>query len=389
MGRERFIFLQHAPRIIAPHEVHLGLGGGAVGIAHAATLAAAILEDALSEGAGEKPEVAELNLLEEIISSAGAHLQVRETRSAEVAGTPSLPVYTVTLGNPSPLVPALGVFGGVHGLERIGTQVVLAFLQGLVSRLSWDATLHLQLERMRLVFMPLINPGGLVRGTRANPRGVDLMRNAPVEASDPVPLLVGGQRLSAGLPWYRGCAGAPMEPESQALCDTVQAELSSRAFSIALDCHSGFGQRDRLWFPFAGRRAPFTHAAQMHALHAIFEHSHAHHPYIVEPQSRQYLAHGDLWDYLSLGAPTGHVLLPLTLEMGSWLWVKKNPRQFFSLQGMFNPLISHRESRVLRRHLPLLDFLLRAALAAEHWLPHDDNVVERHRQAALRRWYFA
>jgi hypothetical protein len=178
-----------------------------------------------------------------------------------------------------------------------------------------------------------------------------------------------------------------MEPESQALCDTVQAELASRAFSIALDCHSGFGQRDRLWFPFAGRRAPFTHAAQMHALHEIFERNNAHHAYVVEPQSHQYLAHGDLWDYLSLAAPPDHVLLPLTLEMGSWLWVKKNPRQIFSMHGIFNPLISHRESRVLRRHLPLLDFLVRAALAAEQWLPQDEAEVARHRQAALQRWY--
>ena len=47
--------------------------------------------------------------------------------------------------------------------------------------------------------------------------------------------------------------------------------------------------------------------------------------------------------------------LPLTLEMGSWLWVKKNPRQLFSRHGIFNPLIEHRQQRVLRRHLALLD----------------------------------
>jgi hypothetical protein len=351
-------------------------------------MAAAILEGALSD-APQEQDVAELSLLREILSSAREHIEVREARSAEVAGTPALPVYTITLGNPSPKVPALGVFGGVHGLERIGTRVVLAFLQGLVSRLSWDSTLHLQLERLRLVFMPLVNPGGLVRGTRANPRGVDLMRNAPVDASEPTPFLVGGHRLGSGLPWYRGRAGEPMQSESQALCDTVQAELTPRSFSIALDCHSGFGQRDRLWFPFAGRRAPFTHAAQMHALHEIFERNNAHHDYVVEPQNRQYMAHGDLWDYLSLAAPPGHVFLPLTLEMGSWLWVKKNPRQLFSLHGVFNPLIAHRESRVLRRHLPLLDFLMRATMAAEQWLPHDAAAVASHHRAALQRWYLA
>ena len=80
------------------------------------------------------------------------------------------------------------------------------------------------------------------------------------------------------------------------------------------------------------------------------------------------------------------VFLPLTLEMGSWLWVKKNPRQLFSRLGMFNPVIAHREQRVLRRHLPLLDFLLRAALSHARWLPGEAE-RDGHRRQALARWY--
>jgi hypothetical protein len=298
-----------------------------------------------------------------------------------------LPVHAITLGNADPALPAAGFFGGVHGLERIGARVVIAFLDHLVARLDWDATLHDALARVRLLFMPLVNPGGMARGTRANPRGVDLMRNAPVEARDPVPLLVGGQRLSAGLPWYRGAPGAPMEPESTALCGAVERELLGRPLAIALDCHSGFGLRDRIWFPFAHRRAPMDALPELHALHAIFSASHARHPYVFEPQSRQYLAHGDLWDHLALrGAQGPGVFLPLTLEMGSWLWVKKNPRQLFSRHGIFNPLIAHREERVLRRHLPLLDFLLRAALSHARWLPAPQQ-HQAHRAAALARWY--
>ena len=48
------------------------------------------------------------------------------------------------------------------------------------------------------------------------------MRNAPVESNGPVPWLVGGQRRSRELPWYRGAAGAPMEVESRALCRVVE-----------------------------------------------------------------------------------------------------------------------------------------------------------------------
>ncbi len=189
------------------------------------------------------------------------------------------------------------------------------------------------------------------------------MRNAPVDAAHRVPFLIGGQRLSAGLPWYRGPAGAPMQAEAQALCALVEQELLGRRFSLAVDCHSGFGVQDRIWFPFAHTARPIEHLPEMHALCAILDQTLAHHRYVFEPQSRQYLAHGDLWDHLyrRACADPGRVFLPLTLEMGSWLWIKKNPRQLFSRHGIFNPLIGHRQQRVLRRHLGWLDFVTRAA----------------------------
>lgn len=334
----------------------------------------------------EPAPLPELEELERIVALGRGHLRCEVACEVHHQGR-ALPVYAITLGNPDADVPAAGYFGGVHGLERIGTRVVLAFLHNLVMRLAWDTTLRATLERVRLLFMPIVNPAGMARGTRANPAGVDLMRNSPVDCRDAVPPLVGGQRLSAGLPWYRGALGAAMEPESTALCAWVERELHGRPFAIALDCHSGFGMRDRLWFPFAHRRAPFDQLAELHALHAIFDQSHAHHPYVFEPQSRQYLTHGDLWDHLVLRAKERPgVFLPLTLEMGSWLWVKKNPRQLFSRHGIFNPLIAHREQRVLRRHLPLLDFVLRAAAGQALWLPGAAQ-REAHRELGLARWY--
>lgn len=329
----------------------------------------------------------ELRALEEIIAAGGDLLDITTYTGASADGSDALPVHAIALGTTRQDAPAAGFFGGVHGLERIGTQVLLSFLRSIVARLSWDETLHRQLESMRLVFMPLVNPGGMERGTRANPAGVDLMRNSPVDAADPVPFLLGGQRISAGLPWYRGRPGDAMQPESRALCDVVERELLSRPFAIALDCHSGFGMLDRLWFPFAGRRAPFPGLAALHAMHDIFESAHNHHVYVVEPQSRQYLTHGDLWDHLVLRAQGEHVFLPLTLEMGSWSWVRKNPRQFFSRHGLFNPLVGHREQRVLRRHWPLLDFVMRAAMSWNRWLPRSGEALDKHRQLALARWY--
>ena len=330
------------------------------------------------------PELAELQRL---IHEGGSALDTRVVCEVAVGGH-RFPVHAIALGNASPEVPAAGFFGGVHGLERIGAEVVIAYLRSLVKRLQWDSLLHRQLEGMRLVFMPLINPGGLWQGTRANPQGVDLMRNAPVSSAERVPFLLGGQRLSAGLPWYRGPKDAPMETESTALCRVVEEELLARPFSVALDCHSGFGVHDRIWFPYAHTARPIAHLPEMFALKEIFDATHTHHRYVFEPQSRQYLAHGDLWDYLYLRAVAepGRVFLPLTLEMGSWLWVKKNPRQIFSRHGIFNPLIEHRQQRVLRRHVGMLDFLSRAAASHERWLPRE-AARQQLEQQALVRWY--
>ncbi len=328
-----------------------------------------------------------LDELAKIIDTGGADLQSRTLCEVECLGQ-RMPVQAVFLGNPDPSLPAVGFFGGFHGLERIGAEVVLAYLRNLTSRLKWDHTLHQQLASVRLVFVPLVNPGGIRLGTRANPNGVDLMRNAPVDSQERVPWLIGGQRHSPQIPWFRGEAGQPMEVENRAICDLLQAEFLPRRFSLSVDCHSGFGVSDRIWFPYAHTRVPIEHLAEMHALKELLQDTLCNYRYIFEPQSRQYLAHGDLWDYLYLQSvgQGDHVFMPMTLEMGSWTWVKKNPRQFFSLVGMFNPLIEHRQQRVLRRHLPLLEFFVRAAISAERWLPRG---AERlfHRQQAMSSWY--
>lgn len=329
----------------------------------------------------------ELLELERLIEQTRGRLEV--TVACEVdAGARRFPVYALAFGTADPQAPAVGFFGGVHGLERIGTRVLLLFLHSLIARLPWDGALQGLLERVRLAFMPLVNPGGMWALKRANPRGVDLMRNAPLDARARALFMVGGQRLSPRLPWYRGAADAQMEAESLALCRFVERELLARPFSIALDCHSGFGLADRIWFPFAGSRGPIDHLAEVHALASLFHDAYPAHNYVVEPQSRQYIAHGDLWDHLYLRSLDAgrRIFLPLTLEMGSWLWVRKRPTQLLSREGAFNPMPVHRQQRVLRRHLIWLEFLMRAAAGCRHWLPTGAE-RERHRGAARARWY--
>jgi len=329
----------------------------------------------------------ELDELQGLIGRAGRALRSEVVHEVDWHGR-RLPVYCLELGARGGDVPVVGFFGGIHGVERIGTQVLLAWLHTLVERLRWDEELERLLKRIRLVFMPLINPGGMMAETRANPAGVDLMRNAPVDADQRVPLLLGGHRLSPVLPWYRGRAGAPMQPEAAAMCRVVEQRLLSQSFSLALDCHSGFGMRDQIWFPYARTQKPIDCLAELYALRNLFRATHPHHNiYVIEPQARHYTTHGDLWDYLydrSRELP-GRLFLPLTLEMGSWLWLKKNPRQMLRLPGIFNPILPHRLQRTLRRHLTLFEFLLRAAISHRRWLPQGEQAQLMH-QAAIDYW---
>jgi hypothetical protein len=330
----------------------------------------------------------ELETLRTLIRRAGDKVRSEVVCEVALRGE-QLPVYCVEMGSTSPDVPAVGFFGGIHGVERIGSQVLLAFMHGLIERLHWDESLHALLERLRLVFMPLVNPGGMQLRTRSNPAGVDLMRNAPVDGDHEVSWLLGGQRLTRLLPWYRGRRGAPMEPEARALCRVVEERLLPHRFSLSLDCHSGFGAKDRIWFPYARTRQPIDCLPEIYALRTIFRNTHPHHGiYTIEPQARQYTTHGDLWDYLyDRGRASGAgTFIPLTLEMGSWLWVKKSPVQLFSMLGIFNPLVPHRHHRILRTHLTLFDFLLRAALSYRRWCPQAET-RQALLESALAYWY--
>jgi hypothetical protein len=72
--------------------------------------------------------------------------------------------------------------------------------------------------------------------------------------------------------------------------------------------------------------------------------------------------------------------------MGSWLWARKNLPQLLRRDGLFNPSLGHRHRRVLRRHLPWLDFLLRAADSSSQWLP-TGRVRAAQARSAYARWY--
>ena len=327
----------------------------------------------------------ELVKLEHLIELGANHL-----RHQILAHVPykksSYPVYSISMGSQSRNAPVIAFIGGIHGVERIGTQVILALFESLIRRLKWDQSLHQELSQVKLLFLPLMNPVGMINNSRANGNGVDLMRNAPVDAVGTVPWLVGGQRISNILPWYRGKKGRAMQEESRVLVEHINQELLTAPFSIALDCHSGFGFDNQIWFPYAKSKQPIPHLAEIFKLRKMLTETYPHQDYVFEPQARNYMTHGDLWDHIydqSLKIDT--TFLPLTLEMGSWTWIKKNPLQVFKSSGIFHPIQPHRVKRVLRQHHVLMEFLIKVTGSYSHWLTQLNK--ERNHADATSLWY--
>lgn len=301
-----------------------------------------------------------------------------------------LPIYGLRMGTTKGTAPTLVIVGGIHGLEKIGTSVALSYLSMLIEFMQWDHITQLALEHARVIMIPLANPVGMLHTRRGNWRRVDLMRNAPREADSDGTFLVGGQRLSSRLPWYMGPSPSKMEIESQAVLDFVHEHTLHSRTVVCLDLHSGFGMVDRIWFPYAREHRPFGHLAELWSLKSLADRTLPNHIYKFEPQSAVYSIHTDLWDYAydSFRAhnPKG-VMVPMTLEMGSWSWIRKNPRQVLRALGAFNPMLPHREKRTLRRHLPLLDFLFRAVQAPDAWANLDADERRGAYRQAVATWY--
>ncbi len=333
-------------------------------------------------------ELEEINEITSKLSELGDLVRTEVIARSEGFGH-SFPIHKISFGSRDPRSPTLGLIGGVHGLERIGAQVCLALFKSLSELALWDDTIQRTLQNIRIFFIPVVNPVGVVMKHRANPRGVDLMRNAPVEAEKP-PWLLGGQRYSPRLPWFRGKVNEGMEIESLALINAIRREGFRSRCLVTVDFHSGFGLRDRLWFPYAKTVKPYPGLPYAHAFKSLLERTYPHHFYEVEPQAKNYTTHGDVWDFLydEYSQHNGKgVYLPLCLEMGSWLWVKKNPLQLLSMDGPFNPIKQHRQRRILRRHNTLFDFLIRAVASPDVWCSLRPEQLNKHEQQAKQAWY--
>lgn len=332
----------------------------------------------------------ELLALESLIAQSAGKARINveaQVRTGEI----EFPIYSLVIGAEDRTAPTLGIFSGVHGLERVGSEITIAYLQTILELMEWDESFRERLSRSRIVLLPIVNPVGIYLSRRSNGNGVDLMRNAPLDADSKPPFLVGGHRYSNSLPFFRGSSSSAddMEIEAKAVCAVVRRELHPSKFSLSVDVHSGFGTVDRFWFPYAKTRRQPPHLLEMVAVKRLFDRSYPNHFYRIEPQASQYTTHGDLWDWLydeKIERQNG-LYLPWTLELGSWAWLRKNPLQLFTKSGVFNPILPHRLRRILRRHLTLFDFLHRSVISHETW-----RVAAEHDRAELlngarKLWY--
>jgi hypothetical protein len=254
--------------------------------------------------------------------------------------------------------------------------------------MQWDESLHTLFKDSRLVTIPIVNPGGMFLGRRSNPNGVDIMRNAPIEAETSPLNLLAGQNITPRLPWYRGHPYSAMEIESETLIQFVKREMFSARFAMSLDVHSGFGMRDRLWYPFSSSHKNFPFEHEIKRILNKFHESLPYNKYVIEPQSNSYLIHGDAWDYLfyehyrenqgeqkyngkdkhnATDTQPRRIYIPWTLELGSWIWLKKNPLQALNAKGYFNPILPHRYDRVMRRHRCVLDLFHKLTTYYSRW----------------------
>lgn len=311
----------------------------------------------------------ELRKLNRFIDDAPDFVKVEVLETVDSPKGP-LPIHGIVIGPDDPTLPTFGLFGGVHGQEKIGSHVVINHLKYIARQTQWDKSLQELFKKIRLVSIPIINPAGMSQSKRHNPNGVDLMRNAPLESPAGKYNLLAGHYYTNKIPWYRGRPYEQMEKESIALINFVKKEIFPSCFTMTLDVHSGFGFHDRFWTPYSKDKTAFPEQALADKFWSLYNESLAHNRYVYERKSDSYLINGDLWDYLyeeQRVLPNAGPFIPWTLEIGSWRWVKKNLAQIFHPDGLFNPVKGHRYDRVMREHRMLLDFFQKSIAYHSNW----------------------
>lgn len=107
------------------------------------------------------------------------------------------------------------IFGGFHGDEMLGVELVLAYAEYLNADENTPSD-------SKVLIIPALNPDGLVRGTRTNARDVDINRNFPTSN------WTDAARASRYFPGKR----AASEPETQIAISLIEQYRPDRIISV-------------------------------------------------------------------------------------------------------------------------------------------------------------
>lgn len=147
------------------------------------------------------------------------------TEIEQVSTTTSVqgrPIYAIIISrNPgtNEMEPKIRLCGCIHGSEKITMDMLLRFLDYLTGSYGSDTEITSLINSRYIVIIPVINPDGLVAGTRYNANNVDLNRNFSRE-------------------WVSGTShgtAAFSEPESRAVRDYSLDKI----FHTSISYHSG------------------------------------------------------------------------------------------------------------------------------------------------------
>ncbi len=298
-----------------------------------------------------------------LVKSSDGLIRIRHLDySTPVKGGERWPIYLLEVGKAAALKKhAVTLVSGVHGLETIGIRIHLDIIKCLINPKSKFYSRDLADGKFGIYSLPILNPAGVARLTRANARGIDLNRNSGIQAEKALPFF-GGHHISGALPYYRG---KTKQRESRALFRFLAEHVWRRKKKIhaALDIHSGYGSDNFLWWPysFSDRKV-----YQEKAFTSIATELKKNHPgYRMEPMAASYQMHGDLWDHALLEfeklqkgmKKKKSLFLPYTFELGTWHEIKKSPRRLFDREKIFNPPAESRKAYLKEHRRLLWDFI--------------------------------
>ncbi|MBN1114608.1 MAG: alpha/beta fold hydrolase [Oligoflexia bacterium] len=271
------------------------------------------------------------------------------------------PVHAFFISHkPQKELPTVALFACFHGVEWIGSSVLINFINHFLNAMEWDEGLRELVRHINLCGIPIVNPVGRIENTRTNGNNIDLMRNSPVSSGNSS-FMLGGQEISPMLPWYMG---ESLQPENKVTIDFLDKYVFPSDFKITMDIHSGFVNRSRIWIPYAsGKKLPPKEEELFNKTKNHLDKIYRYHLYEYEKQTDVYRTHGDFWDYnLDRHAQGGRgIYLPFTLEISSLQWSLRSFLIHWKFENLFNPLKENERNSEYIKHLHLMYFLLNLA----------------------------